>query len=1525
MVIGTRLSPSPAAVPRPARTVVAFGRGQTTANAVAAKKAAVAERAQTTTTAKTAPGLSGTSNSMRRSGSLGHLVTSASAIHAQANLNGQRTLCKCSEPDSVAFLEGVYVQNLQTQIEVLELENAYLRGATERGALFAKHHQTSPSSAVFNRGTSTTATTKTMNQRNSAALRMAEKEEEEEEEEEEEGEVDEKDVEEEEKEEVEKQHRRQRHSTAIGTPKRRVAFINDHRPPPPHYRRRQGAESSSSSAEEAATASVDEMYGIDGTGGRDNGTRHQQRKAIRSTYDGATPGAEGVSHAAATAAEDERRRRRAAERLQQEAELRAVDAEQQLRQAEERAYGEKRALLADSAELQRRLDELTPKLAEQEAKMLALDEQRDDANVRLKATAKQLNVLQANLADRTRESRQLESDKERNVQRLQRQLEELGRELDGARAREEAINIELDRAKNRLVEEESRNQREMLAQSRTEHEEKSKLEAQLMEAHQNGELASAELELARERLAKEQEAVRALSTKVAKTDNFKWAATASRNQLGRLTWHSQQGVVTKHKQKLPIDSEQLTNVKCAARGTAFLEGVYVQNLQTQIEVLELENAYLRGATERGALFAKHHQTSPSSAVFNRGTSTTATTKTMNRRNSAASTTALRMAEEEEEEEEEEEGEEDEKEVEEEEREEVEKQHRRQRHSTAIGTPKRRVAFINDHRPPPPHYRRRQGAESSSSSAEEAATASVDEMYGIDGTGGRDNGTRHQQRKLERSTYDGATPGAEGVSHAAAAAAEDERRRRRAAERLQQEAELRAVDAEQQLRQAEERAYGEKRALLADSAELQRRLDELTPKLAEQEAKMLALDEQRDDANVRLKATVKQLNVLQANLADRTRESRQLESDRERNVQRLQRQLEELGRELDGARAREEAINIELDRAKNRLVEEESRNQREMLAQSRTEHEEKSKLEAQLMEAHQNGELASAELELARERLAKEQEAVRALSTKLKERQLEDEQRGSARLRVQRELEALQSLSNSLANENKGLREERGALEERLNELKQRVHQKDSRDHRLAELVSEFFDKHRQSAQRAKIQIGRQTEDCEQFEQIAEKIRQIAGTGTSPPRASATTTTSVSSSRTASAKTFGAPNDVKPKQLLTFSPIVTELAQKIVEECLGEYKTKVAKPTTSNGRQRQAVNNWVVLHGILSKALSQNTNKNYQLIANSCQMSNAPPVVRSNGTILLLLRPESLFCDYGKSLAFVKRYFEELKATTKLDPEFVKEANEMFKKMNEANNKFLNIENFASDVENALSEIKFCHEFEAVDKIWARKMLTALAGICKSYILDVGESRANRTNAFQTALKELQNVQLQPPKSTKNQTEIDETCGILYTQNPGKNLCMFAKKLAYLTKFNQMFGIPTNSFGCWLWPLKSNRNNAAEECLDCLDIMRHVYETELHKVTKWLWGKVKRQFLEKFAFDRQARDGLPWELRVHEECKEEEQVVCKECGWVQCVPTTDGKVMNFDPNYECCPNVRKSHKVYCCPMGYEFKCCAVVGI
>ena len=56
----------------------------------------------------------------------------------------------------------------------------------------------------------------------------------------------------------------------------------------------------------------------------------------------------------------------------------------------------------------------------------------------------------------------------------------------------------------------------------------------------------------------------------------------------------------------------------------------------------------------------------------------------------------------------------------------------------------------------------------------------------------------------------------------------------------------------------------------------------------------------------------------------------------------------------------------------------------------------------------------------------------------REWQIEEAEHRAALSRTQRELEALQALSQSLANENKGLREERVELEERIGELREKA-------------------------------------------------------------------------------------------------------------------------------------------------------------------------------------------------------------------------------------------------------------------------------------------------------------------------------------------------------------------------------------------------------------------------------------------------------------------------------------------------------
>jgi hypothetical protein len=153
---GKNILPPPPAQPRVPSTNVAFGRGVTTLRKKSATTSASPtqqQQASSQTSSRsttTAVNKSTTSSIIRRSGSVGqltengrrhlplplpvpvHSVTpSASFNHTQAASTGggQRCQCRngaCKCVPSMAFLEGVYVQNLQTQIEVLELENAYL-------------------------------------------------------------------------------------------------------------------------------------------------------------------------------------------------------------------------------------------------------------------------------------------------------------------------------------------------------------------------------------------------------------------------------------------------------------------------------------------------------------------------------------------------------------------------------------------------------------------------------------------------------------------------------------------------------------------------------------------------------------------------------------------------------------------------------------------------------------------------------------------------------------------------------------------------------------------------------------------------------------------------------------------------------------------------------------------------------------------------------------------------------------------------------------------------------------------------------------------------------------------------------------------------------------------------------------------------------------------------------------------------------------------------------------------------------
>lgn len=135
------------AQPKVPTTSIAFGRGLS----IGRKKTATATKQQQQQTSSQQARATGkiaatsshsTPSIIRRFGSVGQLndggknapgaMASTASMFKTTSANSRR--CQCRDPfacvckcmPSMAFLEGVYVQNLQTQIEVLELENAYL-------------------------------------------------------------------------------------------------------------------------------------------------------------------------------------------------------------------------------------------------------------------------------------------------------------------------------------------------------------------------------------------------------------------------------------------------------------------------------------------------------------------------------------------------------------------------------------------------------------------------------------------------------------------------------------------------------------------------------------------------------------------------------------------------------------------------------------------------------------------------------------------------------------------------------------------------------------------------------------------------------------------------------------------------------------------------------------------------------------------------------------------------------------------------------------------------------------------------------------------------------------------------------------------------------------------------------------------------------------------------------------------------------------------------------------------------------
>uniref|UniRef100_A0AC34GQU3 Uncharacterized protein n=1 Tax=Panagrolaimus sp. ES5 TaxID=591445 RepID=A0AC34GQU3_9BILA len=334
----------------------------------------------------------------------------------------------------------------------------------------------------------------------------------------------------------------------------------------------------------------------------------------------------------------------------------------------------------------------------------------------------------------------------------------------------------------------------------------------------------------------------------------------------------------------------------------------------------------------------------------------------------------------------------------------------------------------------------------------------------------------------------------------------------------------------ELQQITGKVTKERRTLLEENIDLQRRLDELTPLLAEKEAQIARILNEKEGLSSRLRTTTTQLSSLQNRLEEQKREESilsEMDSERRQENEKLQQKIRSLENEIEDIRRRESENIEEITMLQKRLKEEKLMAKKESTMHKKAMEEteilikENSNLSSQLNKLEmivqqQKADLANQRMLSSREdeiselkqsernlrneltrmedKLRREQESVRSLETQLKEMEYDESGSRQELLKTQKELEGLEALSKSLTNENTGLREEKISLNERIEFLQRKKFQlgeKEIEIHELTESLDEFKRKYNAAMNQLKKDMEAQSERTFELEEIVRRVHELS--------------------------------------------------------------------------------------------------------------------------------------------------------------------------------------------------------------------------------------------------------------------------------------------------------------------------------------------------------------------------------------------------------------------------------------------------
>lgn len=280
---------------------------------------------------------------------------------------------------------------------------------------------------------------------------------------------------------------------------------------------------------------------------------------------------------------------------------------------------------------------------------------------------------------------------------------------------------------------------------------------------------------------------------------------------------------------------------------------------------------------------------------------------------------------------------------------------------------------------------------------------------------------------------------------------------------------RIEELESKLQKSEESFARDKRALMEEAVELQRRLDYLTPAIADKESHIAKLENEKDELNDKLRNATNQLSDLQMKMDENNREQKalfDLEGGRKNDVDKLLKTIRRLENTVEEMKNKEASLIDEIAKTKRSLREEQLTAKKDKAVAEKTLEENNilikensqlsaslSRLElkikslsqvdnagekeikpAEIVEWQEKEKLLKAELIKTQEKLRTEKERNRLISLELEQYQKAEESARESRARMQKELDALKALTESMSNENKSLRQEKFSFSERCEDL-----------------------------------------------------------------------------------------------------------------------------------------------------------------------------------------------------------------------------------------------------------------------------------------------------------------------------------------------------------------------------------------------------------------------------------------------------------------------------------------------------------